>query len=36
MAFREIGWGDVDWLDVAEGRNQWTTLVNLVILFSVS
>jgi hypothetical protein len=25
---REIGWGDMDWIDLAEDRDQWTALVN--------
>jgi hypothetical protein len=23
MAFEEIGWDDVDWIHMAEDRNQW-------------
>jgi hypothetical protein len=26
---RETGWGGVDWLDLAQDRNQWKALVNL-------
>jgi hypothetical protein len=29
--FREIGWGGVDWIDLAEDRDQWRTLVNTVM-----
>jgi hypothetical protein len=28
VGFREIGSGDVDWIDLAEDRNQWRVLVN--------
>jgi hypothetical protein len=28
---REIGWGGVDWIDLAQDRNQWRTLVNMVM-----
>jgi hypothetical protein len=28
---REIGWGDVDWTGLAQGRDQWRALVNTVI-----
>jgi hypothetical protein len=27
----EIGWGDMDWIDLPEGGNQWRTLVNTVM-----
>jgi hypothetical protein len=27
---REIGWGDVDWIDLDQDRDQWWTLVNTV------
>jgi hypothetical protein len=23
MDLREIGWGDIDWIDLAQVRNQW-------------
>jgi hypothetical protein len=26
----EMGWGDVDWIGVAQDRNNWRTLVNSV------
>jgi hypothetical protein len=29
--FREIGWDGVDWLDLAQDRDQWRALVNAVI-----
>jgi hypothetical protein len=28
MDLREIGWDGVDWIDVAQGRDQWRALVN--------
>jgi hypothetical protein len=28
---REIGWGNVDWIQLAQDRNQWRALVNTVI-----
>jgi hypothetical protein len=28
---REIGWDGVDWIDLAEDRNQWRALVNTVM-----
>jgi hypothetical protein len=31
----EIGWGGMDWIHVAEDRNQWKALVNTVMNFGV-
>jgi hypothetical protein len=31
MDLREIGWGGMDWTDVAQDRNQWRALVNTVM-----
>jgi hypothetical protein len=31
MDLRETGWGGVDWIYLAEGRDQWRTLVNTVM-----
>jgi hypothetical protein len=28
MNLRELGWGGMDWIDVAQDRNQWRALVN--------
>jgi hypothetical protein len=28
---REIGWDGMDWLDLAEGSDQWRVLVNTVM-----
>jgi hypothetical protein len=27
----EIGWGGMDWIDLAQGRDQWRALVNTVM-----
>jgi hypothetical protein len=29
MNFREIGWGGVEWIYLAQGRDQWRALVNI-------
>jgi hypothetical protein len=31
MDFSEIGWDAVDWIDVAQDRDQWRALVNTVM-----
>jgi hypothetical protein len=31
MDLREIGWGGIDWIDLAQDRDQWRALVNTVI-----
>jgi hypothetical protein len=31
MDLREIGWGGVDWIDLAQDTNQWRALVNTVM-----
>jgi hypothetical protein len=28
---REIGWGGMDWIDLAQDRDQWRGLVNMVM-----
>jgi hypothetical protein len=28
---REIGWGSVEWIQLAQDRNQWQALVNTVM-----
>jgi hypothetical protein len=34
MDLREIGWGGMDWIDLAEDRDQWRALVNMVMNLS--
>jgi hypothetical protein len=31
MDLREIGFGDVDWIDLAQDRDRWQALVNMVM-----
>jgi hypothetical protein len=31
MAVIKIGWGGMDWIDLAEDRDQWRALVNTVM-----
>jgi hypothetical protein len=31
MDLREVGWSDVDWIGLAQDRNRWRALVNLVL-----
>jgi hypothetical protein len=31
MDNREIGWNSMDWIDLAQDRDQWRALVNMVI-----
>jgi hypothetical protein len=31
MDLREIGWGGMDWIDLAQDRAQWRALVNMVM-----
>jgi hypothetical protein len=33
--FREIGWGGVDWIDMAQDRDQWRALVNTALNLQV-
>jgi hypothetical protein len=35
MDVREIGWDGVDWINIAQDRDQWRTLVNIVLYFWV-
>jgi hypothetical protein len=30
MVLREIGWDDVDWIEIAQNRDQWRAVVNTV------
>jgi hypothetical protein len=31
MDLREIGWDGMDWIDLAQNRDQWRALVNMVM-----
>jgi hypothetical protein len=31
MDLREVGWGGMDWIDVAHDRDRWRALVNAVM-----
>jgi hypothetical protein len=31
MEFREIGWGSVEWIQLAQDRGRWRALVNTVM-----
>jgi hypothetical protein len=35
MDLREIGWRGMNWIDLAQDRDQWRTLVDMVINFRV-
>jgi hypothetical protein len=35
MDLREIRWGDVDWINLIQERDQWRTLVNTVMNLQV-
>jgi hypothetical protein len=35
MDFREIEWEGVDWIHLAQDRDQWWALVNTVITFEL-
>jgi hypothetical protein len=35
MYLREIGWGGMDWIDLAQNRDQWRALVNTAIYLRV-
>jgi hypothetical protein len=36
MDVREIGWGGMDWIDLAQDRDQWRALVNTVMNLRVA
>jgi hypothetical protein len=31
MTLREIGWHDIDWIDLAQNKYQWRALKNVVM-----
>jgi hypothetical protein len=33
MNLKEIGWGGMDWIHLAQDRGQWRALVNMVMNF---
>jgi hypothetical protein len=35
MDLREIGWNDMDWIELAQDRGQWWALVNMVMKLRV-
>jgi hypothetical protein len=35
MNFAEVGWADVDWIDLAQDRDRWRALVNSVLNLQV-
>jgi hypothetical protein len=35
MDLGEVGWGDMDWIGLAQDRNRWRALVNSVLNFRV-
>jgi hypothetical protein len=35
MDLREIGFGGIGWIDLAQDRDQWRALVNMVVNFQV-
>jgi hypothetical protein len=35
MDLREIGWDGIDWIDLAQDRDQWRALVNMVMNLQV-
>jgi hypothetical protein len=35
MDLGEIGWGGIDWIDLAQDRDQWKALLNTVMNFRV-
>jgi hypothetical protein len=31
MELQVVGWGDLDWIDIAQDRDRWWALVNVVM-----
>jgi hypothetical protein len=36
MDIKEIGWDSMDWIDVAQDRDHWRTVVNTIMILRVS
>jgi hypothetical protein len=36
MGLREIGWGGMDWIYLAQDRDQWRVLMNTVMILRVA
>jgi hypothetical protein len=36
MDIREVGWGRLEWVDLARDRGRWRALVNVVMNFRIS
>jgi hypothetical protein len=36
MYLREIGWGNMDWIALAEDRGQWRAVMNKVMNFRLA
>jgi hypothetical protein len=36
MYLREIGWGGMDWIDMAQDRDRWRALVNTAMNLRIS
>jgi hypothetical protein len=36
MDLRDIGWDEMDWIDLAQDRDQWRALMNTIMNFRVS
>jgi hypothetical protein len=35
MDLREMGWGGMDWIDLAQDRDRWRVVVNAIMNFQV-